>query len=93
MEPTGALGNLAGAVVRLLVQAAGAALMVVLGWQCLRIMLSGGNDRLLREVAVRVLVLALALGAMSNLSATAGLVQALGGALWGGVVETAQSAL
>jgi hypothetical protein len=93
MELTGGLANLVGAVTRLLVAAGSAVLIVVLGWQCLRIMLSGGSDRLLREVAIRVVVLAIAVAAMSNLSATASLVQALGGALWGGIVETVQAAL
>jgi hypothetical protein len=93
MELTGGLANLVGAVTRLLVAAGSAVLMVVLGWQCLRIMLSGGSDRVLREVAIRVVVLGIAVAAMSNLTATGQLVQTVGTALWSGIVETVSSAL
>jgi hypothetical protein len=56
-------------------------------------MLSGGSDRVLREVAIRVVVLGIAVAAMSNLTATGQLVQTVGAALWSGIVETVQAAL
>jgi len=93
MEATGALGNLAGAVTRLLVQAGGAVLMIVLGWQCLKVLFSGGDQRAFRELVVRVLLLGVVIAALSNLAGTAGLVQAVGGALWGGITEAVRAGL
>ena len=93
MEPTGALAQLTGTVTRLLVQAGGAILMITLAWQCLKVLFKGGDERALRELGVRVLVIGLVVAAMSNLAGTAALVQALGGALWGGVVEAVQAGL
>jgi hypothetical protein len=93
MEPTGALANLSGAVTRLLVQLGGAAVMVVLAWQCVKVLLKGGDERAVRELVVRVLVLGVVVAALSNLAGTAGLVQALGGALWAGVGEALRAGL
>lgn len=93
MELTGPLANLTSTLTRLLVQAGSAVLMVVLAWQCLKLLLSGGSERLGREIAVRVLILGMAVAALTNLSATAGLVQAVGAALWGGVVDAVRAGL
>jgi hypothetical protein len=93
MEPTGGLVALTGTVTRLLVQLGGAALTVVLAWQCLKVLLRGGDERALRELAVRVLALGLVVAAMGNLAGTAALVQAVGAALWGGIVEAVRTGL
>ncbi len=88
----GPFGRLAAGLVHLVVQAAGAVLMVVLAWMILKIILSGGSERLGREVLLRFIILGVAVAALSNLGAAVGVLTAVGGAIWTAVATAVQGA-
>jgi hypothetical protein len=93
MELSGPFGALAGGLVRLLVQAAGAVVMVVVSWQFLKVLFSGGSERAIRQLVVSLLVIGVAVAGLSNVSATVGIVSAVGAAVWGAVAEAVRAAV
>lgn len=89
----GPFGSLASGLVRLIVQAAGAVVMVLLGWRFLGVLLSGGSERAIRQLVVSLLVIGVCVAALSNLQGTAGVVLALGQAVWAALAEAVRSAV
>ena len=69
MEITGPFAPLAGALVRLMVQAASAVLVVVLGWKFLKIMFTGGSERAITGLVINLVVIGVCVAALSNLGA------------------------
>jgi hypothetical protein len=93
VEASGPFGNLAGALVRLLVQAGSAILMVVLAWKFLKIMLTGGNDRAVMGLVVNLVVIGVCVAALSNLALAGGVVIAVGNAIWEALRQMVEEAL
>lgn len=89
----GAFGNLASGLVRLIVQAAGAVVMVLLAWRFLGVMLSGGSERAIRSLIVSLVVIGVCVAALSNLSMAAGVVQTVGVAIWTAIAEAVRSSV
>lgn len=93
MELTGGLANVVGTLTRLLVQLGGGVLMIVMAWQIVKVLFAGGDERKLRDAGLRLLVMGVCVAALGNLAGTAAVVSALGGAVWGAVVEAVRSGL
>jgi hypothetical protein len=89
----GPLGALAGSLVGGFATVAGAVVMVVMGWQFLKVLFTGGSERALVGVGKTLLVLAVAVAALNNLPAVAGLVLAVGQALVAAAVQAVQGSL
>lgn len=89
----GAFGNLASGLVRLIVQAAGAVVMVLLAWKFLGVMLTGGSERAIRSLVVSLLVIGVCVAALSNLSMAAGVVSAVGQAVWSALAQAVQGSI
>ena len=93
MEPGGPLATMAGTLVKGFGTIAGAVVMVVIGWQFLKVILSGGSERALLAVGKTLLVLGIAVAALGNLPAVGGLVLAVGEAVVDAALAAAQGAL
>jgi len=89
----GAFGNLAQGLVRLLVQAASAVVLVVLGWKFLGVLLTGGSERALKGLIVSLVIIGVCVAALSNLQGTAGIVLAVGQAVWAALGEAVRSSV
>jgi len=89
----GAFGNLASGLVRLVVQAAGAVVMVVLGWKFLGVLLTGGSERAIRQLVVSLVIIGVCVAALANLQGTAGIVLAVGQAVWAALGEAVRSSV
>jgi hypothetical protein len=90
----GAFGALAQGLVRLLVQAASAVVLVVLGWKFLAVLLTGGSvGRLIDGLIVSLVIIGVCVAALSNLNMAAGVVLAVGQAVWGAVAEAVRSSV
>jgi hypothetical protein len=89
----GAFGNLAAALVRLIVQLAGAVVMVVLGWKFLGVLLTGGSERAVRGLVISLVIIGVSVAALSNLQGTAGIVLAVGQAVWGALGEAVRGSV
>jgi hypothetical protein len=93
MELSGPFAGLAQGLLRLLVQLAGAVVMVVLGWKFLGVLLTGGSERAVRGLVVSLVIIGVCVAALSNLNATAGIVLALGQAVWAALAEAVRSSV
>jgi hypothetical protein len=93
MELSGPFAGLAQGLVRLLVQAAGAVVMVVVSWQLVKVLLMGGSERAIRQLVVSLLVIGVAVAGLSNVGATVGIVASVGAAGWGAVAEAVRAAV
>lgn len=89
----GPFGALAQSLVRLLVQAASAVVLVVLGWKFLAVLLTGGSDRAIKGLIVSLVIIGVCVAALSNLNMAAGVVLAVGQAVWGAVAEAVRSSV
>jgi hypothetical protein len=89
----GAFGALAQGLVRLLVQAASAVVLVVLGWKFLAVLLTGGSERAIKGLIVSLVIIGVCVAALSNLNMAAGVVLAVGQAVRGAVAEAVRSSV
>ena len=89
----GPFGSLAQSLVRLLVQAASAVVMVLLAWKFFGVLLTGGSERAIRGLIVSLVVIGVCVAALSNLTVAAGVVQAVGAAVWTAVAEAVRSSV
>jgi hypothetical protein len=92
MEQGGPLATMAGTLVRGFGTIAGAAVMVVVGWQFLKVILSGGSERALLNVGKIVLVVGIATAALGNLPAVAELTGLVGRGLFDAVLAAVREA-
>jgi hypothetical protein len=92
MEQGGPLAALAGTLVRGLGTVAGAVVMVVLGWQFLKVILSGGSERALLNVGKIVLVVGIATAALGDLPAVAELAGLIGRGVFDAVLAAVREA-
>ena len=89
----GAFGSLAASLVRLLVQLAGAAVLVILGWKFLGVLLTGGSERAVRGLLVSLVIIGVCVAALANLNMAAGVVLAVGQAVWSAVAEAVRASV
>jgi hypothetical protein len=87
VEPTGPLADAGDALLRLLVQAVGAVLMVRLGWDGLKIVAGGNVEREFKRLLLQLLAIGVLLWCLANPAQTVGLARDLGGAVAGAVAE------
>jgi hypothetical protein len=92
MEQGGPLATMAGTLVKGFGTIAGAVVMVVLGWQFLKVILSGGSERALLNVGKILLVVGIATAALGNLPAVAELTGLVGRGLFDAVVAAVREA-
>jgi hypothetical protein len=92
-QAAGPLGNLATTLVKGLGTVAGAVVMVVMGWQFLKVIFSGGSERALVAVGRTLLVIGVAFAALTNLPAVGGLVLAVGRVIVEAVIQAVQASL
>jgi hypothetical protein len=92
MEQGGPLATMAGTLVRGFRTIAGAAVMVVVGWQFLKVILSGGSERALLNVGKIVLVVGIATAALGNLPAVAELTGLVGREIFDAVLAAVREA-
>jgi hypothetical protein len=81
MELSGPLGNVAGGLFRLLVQGVGAILLVRLGWEGVKLVVSGNVEREGKRLLVNFVVFGLVLWMLANPGTTIGLARDVGGAV------------
>jgi hypothetical protein len=93
MELSGPFAGLAQGLLRLLVQAAGAVVMVVTAWQFVKVLLTGGSERAVRQLVVSLLIIGVCVAGLSNVSATVGIVGMVGAAVWGAVAKAVRGAV
>jgi hypothetical protein len=86
----GAFGNLGAAVVRLIVQAASAVVMVLLAWKFLGVLFSGGSERAIRSLVVSLVVIGVSVAALGNLALVGGIVATVGRAILEAVAQAVQ---
>jgi hypothetical protein len=92
MEQGGPLAIMAGTLVKGFGTIAGAVVMVVLGWQFLKVILSGGSERALLNVGKILLVVGIATAALGNLPAVAELTGLVGRGLFDAVLAAVREA-
>ena len=92
MEQGGPLATMAGTLVKGFGTIAGAVVMVVLGWQFLKVILSGGSERALLNVGKILLVVGIATAALGNLPAVAELTGLVGRGIFDAVLAAVREA-
>jgi hypothetical protein len=90
---TGAFAGLTNGLVRLLVQAASAVVLVVLGWKFLSVLLTGGSERAIKGLLVSLVIIGVCVAALANLQGTAGIVLLVGQAVWNALGEAVRGSV
>jgi uncharacterized membrane protein YdfJ with MMPL/SSD domain len=88
----GGLTQLGTAVARALGTLGGVVVLVVVCWQCFKVLLSG-SDRALLQAGKTLLVVGIALAALSQPLVVLDLTKLLGQAIWGALADAVRASL
>jgi hypothetical protein len=87
-----ALARLGATAVTMLAQAAGIALGVVVAWQLLLLILSGGDERAFARLLKTLLTVGIAMALLTHIPQTIEVITLVGGTLVGTVVDAVRGA-